>query len=98
MSDMVEEEIMAEIRSVFSGPMKNDIAFPFVLLQRSGPGSNALTIPSISSSFVWTAKEMVRMAGQGCLYIKAEAELEGEADDKVLFVFCMPCNSLRIIH
>jgi hypothetical protein len=74
-SDMTEEDIMEEIRSVFAAPMGNDANFPFVFLQRCGPGSNALTAPSVSASFSWTAKEVVRLAGQGCLYIRAESDL-----------------------
>ena len=42
-SEMEEDEIMAEIRSVFAEAMGNDPDFPFVLLQRCGPGSNTLT-------------------------------------------------------
>ena len=72
---MEEDEIMAEICSVFAVAMGNDPNFPFVLLQRCGPGSNTLTAPSLSISFSWTAKEVVRLAGQGCLYIKAEKDL-----------------------
>lgn len=74
-SDMTEEDILSEIRSVFEVPMGNDPNFQFVFLQRCGPGSNALTIPSLSASFSWTAKEVVRLAGQGCLYVKAESDL-----------------------
>ena len=74
-SDMTEEDILSEIRSVFEVPMGNDPNFPFLFLQRCGPGSNALTAPSLSASFSWTAKEVVRLAGQGCLYGKAESDL-----------------------
>ena len=66
---------MAEIRLVFARPMGNDPDFPFVFLQRCGPGSNALSVPSLSSSVTWTAKEVVRLAGQVCLYIVAEKEI-----------------------
>ena len=38
-SDMLEQEIMAEIRSVFSVAMRDDPEFPFTFMQRSGPGS-----------------------------------------------------------
>lgn len=72
---MSEVEILNEIRSVFSIPMRSNPEFPFMFLQRCGPGSNALTAPSLSSSFSWTAKEVIRLAGQGCLYIKAESDL-----------------------
>ena len=66
---------MSEVRSVFSVPMQNDPEFPFTFLQRCGPGSNALTAPSLSASFTWTAREVVKLAGQGCLYIKAETDM-----------------------
>ena len=66
---------MSEVRSVFSVPMQDDPQFPFTFLQRCGPGSNALTAPSLSTSFTWTAREVVKLAGQGCLYIKAESEM-----------------------
>lgn len=74
-SDMEEDEILSEIRSVFASAMGHDPAFPFSLLQRCGPGTNALTAPSLSLSFSWTAREVIRLAGQGCIYVKAEREL-----------------------
>ena len=91
-SDMFEEEIMAEVRSVFATPMRNDPSFPFVFLQRCGPGSNALAAPSLSLSFSWTAKEVVRLAGQGCLYVKAESDLwfaKAEPEREVSVVECL---------
>lgn len=57
-SDMEEDEILSEIRSVFANAVGHDPAFPFSLLQRCGPGTNALTAPSLSSSFSWTAREI----------------------------------------
>ena len=50
---------MSEVRSIFSVPMQDDPQFPFTFLQRCGPGSNALTAPSLSTSFTWTAREVV---------------------------------------
>ena len=72
---MEEDEILSEIRSVFASAMGHDPAFPFSLLQRCGPGTNALTAPSLSLSFSWTAREVFRLAGQGCIYVKADREL-----------------------
>ena len=40
------------------------------------PREQPLTAPSISSSFSWTAKEVVRLAGQGYHYVRAESDLE----------------------
>ncbi len=79
-TDMSQEEILSEIRSVFSEAMNNNTNFPITFLQRSGTGSNSLTVPSLSSSYQWSAKEVVRMAGQGCIYVKAEASLKCEID------------------
>ena len=72
---MSEDDIMAEVSSVFAAEMMNDPYFPFIFLQRCGPGSNALTSLSLSTSFTWTAKEVVRLAGQGCLYVKTLCDL-----------------------
>ena len=77
-SDMSQDQILTEIRSVFSAEMNENQNFPISFLQRSGQGSNSLTVPSISNSYQWSAKEVVRMAGQGCIYIKAEARLNCE--------------------
>lgn len=74
-SDMDEDEILREIRSVFSVAMAYDTTFPITLLQWCGSGVNALAVPSLSQSFAWTAREVIRLAGQGCIYVKAEKEL-----------------------
>ena len=68
---------MEEIRFVFSIPMGNDPQFPFSFFQRCGLVSNALTVPSLSASFTWTSKEVVRLAGQGCIYIIAGKDIFG---------------------
>ena len=73
---MSEDDIFAEVGSVFGTAIGQDPDFLFVFLQRCGPGSNTLTAPSVSSSFSWAAKEVVHLAGQGCLYVRAESDLE----------------------
>ena len=73
---MNEQEVMAEIRSVFQGPMHSDPAFPFGILQCAGSGSRSLTIPSVSFSFQWTAKQVIQAAGQGYIYIIAHRDLQ----------------------
>jgi hypothetical protein len=75
-SEMTEEEILGEIRSAFQEAMGNDRNFPFQFLQMAGGGSKSLTIPVLSASYTWTAKEVAKMAGQGCLYIQAKAPLK----------------------
>ncbi len=54
-SDMCETEIMDEIRSVFQRPFNNDDTFPFDILQSGGGKMKSLVIPSLSSSYLWTA-------------------------------------------
>ena len=54
-SSMTEAEIMSEIRSVFSVPMRNQSNFAFKILQPSGGSSKSLSVPALSSSFKWTA-------------------------------------------
>ena len=75
-SEMTEEELLGEVRSVFQEAMGNDTNFPFQFLQVAGGGSKTLTIPVLSASYTWTAKEVVKMAGQGCLDIQAQAPLK----------------------
>lgn len=74
-STMSEEEIFSEIRSVFQAPMCGDPDFPFQFMQTIG-GSKTLSVPSTSSRFTWSGKEIVRMSGQGCIYIQALKDLD----------------------
>lgn len=84
MSEMTDEEVAAEIRSVFKGPMKSNPEFPFLYLQPTGGGSKMLTIPSLSSSFKWTAQQVARLSGQsGTIYILAQSELTFRDDIEV---------------
>jgi hypothetical protein len=73
-STMSEEEVKAEICTVFKEQMNNDLDFPFVYLQSSGGGSKSLTTPSQSSSFKWTPQQVARLSGQsGTTYILAKS-------------------------
>jgi len=74
-SAMVEEDIFAEIRSVFSKSMRNDPNFPFRFLQSTGGGCKTLSILSVSTHFQWTATQVASLAGQGAIYILADEEL-----------------------
>ena len=56
--------------------MGHDSNFPICFLQTGGGGSKSLSEPSVSSSFTWTAKEVAKLSGQGCLYVQALAELQ----------------------
>jgi hypothetical protein len=68
--DMTVEQVAVEVRSVFKGPMNNRNDFPFQYLQPTGSGSRTLSVPSVSSSFNWTAKQVARLGGTtGTIYI-----------------------------
>ena len=70
---MSEEEIMSEIRSVFDHPFIYDKEFPFKILQPSGK-FKCLVVPSLSSSFVWTASAVAGSA-KSPIYILAGAPI-----------------------
>ena len=79
-SAMNERDTMAEIRSVFSKAMKDDPCFEFSILHPIGGGSKSLTVPKTSASFVWSAKEVCKVAGRGSIYILAKADLAEEPE------------------
>ena len=70
---MNESDIREEIRSVFSKQMKRDHQFSF--LQSTGGGTKMLMTPNVSAHFTWTAQQVVSLAGQGSLYVRAEEPL-----------------------
>ena len=57
-SSMTEDELMSEIRSVFYGQMDKEKFFQFSILQPSGGGSKTLSVPSVLSSFKWSASSI----------------------------------------
>lgn len=76
-SDMSVEDVAAEIRSVFAIPMKNNKSFSFTFLQPTGGKNYTLTIPSVSSSYQWTAHQVAKLQNsRGCVYIMALEELD----------------------
>ena len=86
-SEMSENEIFAEIRSAFSVVMGNDEDFQFQILQSAGGGTKSLVVPGWSTSFLWTAKQVVATAGRGAIYILAKQELCCVLDEKEVLVF-----------
>ena len=81
-SDMNEDDVKGEIRSVFKGPMGNDPNFPFLYLQSAGEGSKTLVMPSVSSTFCWTAQQVARLAGQrSTIYVLAQADIPNVEDE-----------------
>ena len=91
-SEMSENEIFGEIHSVFSMVMGNDEDFPFEILQSAGGGTKSLVIPGHSTSFVWTAKQVIGTAGRGSIYILANKELCcAKEEEEVLNIFVGRC-------
>ena len=90
-SEMSENEIFAEIRSVFSIVMGNDEDFPFEILQSAGGGTKSLVIPGRSTSFVWTGKQVIATAGRGSIYIRANKELCCTKEEEVFNNFVGRC-------
>ena len=76
-SDWSEEELFAEVRSVFNEVTGDDTNFPFTLLVPTGGGSKSLTKPALSSSFKWTPREVAGRA-DSTIYILAGKELKNE--------------------
>ena len=73
---MTQEHIFSEIHSAFAKPMRNSLNFRFVMLQPTGGTSMKLTIPSLSSSFEWTASSDAGKHAKTPVYIMAEDALE----------------------
>ncbi len=86
-SDWQEEELFAEIRSVFASAMSNDEAFPFKILLLTGSGTKSLTVPSLSYSFKWTPKEVAGRADSS-VYILAGKNLKNEVNVIVVLFVC----------
>lgn len=78
-SSMNEGDIMDEIRSVFSIPMKEKKDFQFTILQASGGNSKSLSIPALSASFRWTAGAVAGKSSKMPIYILALEPLDVSA-------------------
>lgn len=76
MSSMSVEDVCDEVRSVFKVAMDDKKDFPFVFLQPTGAGSKTLTVPSVSSSFSWTASQVAKLGhNKQAIYILANDKL-----------------------
>lgn len=75
-SEMSQEDIFTEIRSVFRGAMDGSNTFRFHVLQPAGGNSKSLTIPALSESFRWTASAIVLKNAKVPLYILAKQALK----------------------
>ena len=74
-SDMTQDDIFDEVRSVFRGPMDGSSTFLFDVLQPAGGHSKSFTIPALSDSFKWTASAIVSKNAKVPLYILAKESL-----------------------
>jgi len=94
-SEMSDQDVEDEIRTIFRGPMLNNSSFPFLYLQSTGGGSKTLTIPSQSSSFKWTPQQVAHLSGHsGTIYILAQEDLyeidDAEVDEVMLiYIICI---------
>ena len=70
-----EDEIFSEIRTVLSKAMGNDSNFPFMMLQPMGSGCKTLPVPTLSASFLWTARK-ISSSAKNVIYIMAAATLQ----------------------
>lgn len=91
-SEMNEEDVASEIRSIFKGPMKGKTDFRFQYLQATGGGTKSLSVPAQSTSFKWTPLQVSRLSGQsGTVYILAQDELDlNDINDKVQCIQSKP--------
>ena len=101
MSNMTAEDVVAEIHSVFEGSVKKP-RFPFTFLQSTGCGSRSLTIPSVSSQFVWTPQQVAKLgSNKGTVYIMLEEELDMEVCILILInydhIMCIFRNRLYMM-
>jgi hypothetical protein len=71
---MTEAEVMREICSVFSRPFNKRSDFPFDILQSGGGGMKSLVVPSLSSSYQWTASAVAGNA-KTPVYILAQDKI-----------------------
>ena len=83
-SQMSVLEVEDEIRSAFRGPMGGSNDFCFHFLQSTGLGSKTLTLPAVSSSFIWTAQQVARLgSSKQPIYILADDELTCSVESDV---------------
>ena len=96
-SDMSEDEIMAEIRSVFSWPMKKDSLFRYKILQSSGGGCKSLSVRQVSSSYEWTASAVAGKNVGSPVYVIGFGKTRHNAA-QIIFYFFSPAGSLPPIE
>jgi len=73
---------------VFQKAMRKDPIFPFTILKPAGGTSKSLMIPSLSTSYRWTASVVAGKNAKLPIYILAEADLEG-SPEAIEIIFCL---------
>ena len=73
---MKGERLIMAMSSGARDAMSGKTDFPFIFLQPTGAGSKTLTVPSVSSSFSWTAQQVAKLgANKQSFYILAKEKL-----------------------
>lgn len=86
-STMSVEDVKNEVRSVFRYPMGGREDFCFDFLQPTGAASRTLTVPSVSSSFQWTAQQVAKLGNnKQVIYIIATDPLTCSFESEVHYV------------
>lgn len=85
-------EICSEICSVFQKAMRKDPVFPFTILQPAGGNSKLLMIPSLSTSYRWTASAVAGKNAKVPIYILAEVDLE-VSPKSIEIIFCLQISA-----
>ncbi len=76
-SCMSVDEVADEIRSAFPRITKTNPNFSFQYLQPCGSGARSLSVPTVSSSFQWTAQQVAKVGNQkNTIYILAECDFQ----------------------
>ena len=85
-----------EVRSVFRGPMSGRSDFLFQYLQPTGGGLKMLGIPSVSSTFCWTAQTVARLGNsKQPIYIMAIDSLACSMEfEVIILIICIIILSL----
>ena len=93
-TDKSVEDVEDDVRSIFHGPMSERSDFIFQYLQPTGGGSKMLGIPSVSSTFCWTAQTVARLGNsKQPIYIMAIDALTCSMEfEVIILIICTVVN------
>ena len=97
---MEDMTVAVEVRTVLKELMNNRNDFLFQYLQPTGSGSHTLSVPSVSSSFNWNAKQVARLGSTtGTIYILAGDDLLLNKEDvSVLYYISALIVRCELMH